>query len=234
MVAVAAASLMIVTGVLLRDVEAVVIGVGLGASAALLGLRSGIAGRILLVLLFADIIVWMAPAAWSNANHSASATGLLLPLALVALSAAGIASALRVPDRVVAFTAAGLVGAALVVALMPGGGSDVPAVPGALQVSSRGAKFSEARLEVSAGDVAVRFRNHDLFWHTFTIDALDVDIRTPVARDASRPFPGRARHLRVLLRHPRPRGHRDEGHAHRPLTSRQNNLSSSRSPFSAS
>jgi plastocyanin len=39
--------------------------------------------------------------------------------------------------------------------------------------------------------VTVALRNRDLFWHTFTIDALRVDIRAPVGRLRSATFEAR-------------------------------------------
>lgn len=183
-----AAALMAITGVVVRDIEAVAIGVGLVVAVALLWWRRGLLGRIALLGLLADVVFWMAPAAWSNATNSASLGGLLVPLVLVVLSVAGLASVVGVPDRPVAFARAALLAAALVFGVVQAGGDRVTPGPGAVVVSSRGAKFSSARLEAAGPEVTVVYRNHDLFWHTFTIDALDVDIRAPLSATRSATF----------------------------------------------
>ena len=40
--------------------------------------------------------------------------------------------------------------------------------------------FSTTALSATSGDVTVHLSNGDLFWHTFTIDALDVNEPVPV------------------------------------------------------
>ena len=40
--------------------------------------------------------------------------------------------------------------------------------------------FSKTELNGHAGHVVVELENHDLFWHTFTIDELGVDLKVPV------------------------------------------------------
>jgi plastocyanin len=47
-------------------------------------------------------------------------------------------------------------------------------------------------LEARAGEVTVALRNRDLFWHTFTVDALGVDVRSPVGRLRTATFEARA------------------------------------------
>lgn len=39
--------------------------------------------------------------------------------------------------------------------------------------------FSTTELSANAGQVTVVVDNHDVWWHTFTIDELDVDLRIP-------------------------------------------------------
>jgi len=46
-------------------------------------------------------------------------------------------------------------------------------------------------LQASSGQVTVAVRNRDLFWHTFTIDALGVDVRAPVGQLRSATFEAR-------------------------------------------
>jgi plastocyanin len=50
----------------------------------------------------------------------------------------------------------------------------------ALVVSATNARFSATTLTADHGTVTIDFTNNDLFWHTFTVPALGIDIRTPV------------------------------------------------------
>ena len=74
--ALSAAALIAVTGVVVRDFEAIAIGAGIGLATALLWFRKGSVGRVLLVLFFADTIAWLGPAAWSNLQGSSGTSGL--------------------------------------------------------------------------------------------------------------------------------------------------------------
>lgn len=57
-----------------------------------------------------------------------------------------------------------------------------------LGITSQSMAFSTGSLTADAGEVTVRLTNHDLSWHTFTIDALSVDIKVPVNADGSATF----------------------------------------------
>jgi plastocyanin len=69
--------------------------------------------------------------------------------------------------------------AGLVVAAV-GGGSPARAQPGDIRVPMKNARFKVERITAPSGRITVVIKNEDLFWHTFTIDALDVDSRVPV------------------------------------------------------
>lgn len=47
-------------------------------------------------------------------------------------------------------------------------------------IESRNAAFSSTALTAPRGEVTVVLTNHDLFWHTFTIDELHVDLEAPM------------------------------------------------------
>lgn len=51
------------------------------------------------------------------------------------------------------------------------------------RVVSEGVAFDTSALQVEAGEVTVELTNRDLFWHTFTIDELGVDLAVPVNGD---------------------------------------------------
>jgi plastocyanin len=69
---------------------------------------------------------------------------------------------------------------ALVGVMTPAQAREAP--PGALLVETRNIAFVPARLTARGGEVTVAVRNRDLFWHTFTIDRLNLDLRVPVGR----------------------------------------------------
>src|SRR5207244_6589978 len=51
---------------------------------------------------------------------------------------------------------------------------------GDLVIAATNARFSTTTLTADHGTVTVDFTNNDLFWHTFTVTNLGVDIRSPV------------------------------------------------------
>lgn len=176
-----AAGILFVTGISLHDLEAIVIALLLVGGSLLLRVRSGTLGRVALALLFVDVLFWMAPAAWSNAMHASALSTLAVPLALVVCCLAGLAGVARLPDRPVAVFAAALSVIALIGAGLGGSEDRVPAAgPGVAAISAQGAKFSTSKLAVTGATVSVVFHNKDLFWHTFTIDKLSVNIKSPL------------------------------------------------------
>ena len=62
---------------------------------------------------------------------------------------------------------------------------------GALEVETTNVAFVPDSLRGAGGELTVAVRNRDLFWHTFTIDALGVDLTAPVGRLRSVTFEAR-------------------------------------------
>jgi plastocyanin len=169
---------------------AVVMLVGLG----LLRVGRGLLGLLVMAALFVDIQLWMFPAANGNATYRVGLVDLLVPGALVAFSLAGLIGAvgaiIHLRDPAAGRAGAGPTGilAALFVFASLGlvwamTDAEAQAVPaGATEVQTVNVAFVPKSLEVPSGKVTVAVRNRDLFWHTFTIDALKVDVRAPVGR----------------------------------------------------
>lgn len=89
----------------------------------------------------------------------------------------------RVLLGVAAALGAGLVGASVVA------GGDLPeAGPEDIRLVSENVAFSQSELTAPAGRVTVELSNRDLFWHTFTIDELGVDLLVPVHGQRSESF----------------------------------------------
>jgi uncharacterized cupredoxin-like copper-binding protein len=182
--------LLLAQGVGRQDWEALMVAAAMLLGAGLLRLRGGLAGLLLLCLSFANLELWMLPAALSNAGHRQGLVGILLPATLAACSLAGLAASLaaiarrRDPAaggdaaRRAGLAAIGAVAVALVVAAVAGPGPAQPAPPGELTLALSKTAFHPATLTAPGGRVTVELTNHDLFWHSFTVDqpALNVDV----------------------------------------------------------
>jgi plastocyanin len=141
-------------------------------------------------LVFADVAFWMVPAAITNAGNHSSLGSILLPGTLGTTAVIGLLAAVgflisrgnQAAGRGVARVVAALgVAVILVVAGVAAATASSTTVSGkALVISATNARFSATTLTADHGTVTVDFTNNDLFWHTFTVPALGVDIRTPV------------------------------------------------------
>ena len=178
---------------------AVVMLVGIG----LLRVGRGLLGLLVLAALFVNIEFWMFPAANGNATYRVGVVELLIPASLVAFSLAGLIGAvaaavqLRDPDAgrgtawptgllamVFVFSSLGLVWALT-------DAERLTAPAGAVVVETTNVAFVPETLQARGGEVTVALRNRDLFWHTFTIDALGVEVRSPVGRLRTATFEAR-------------------------------------------
>jgi plastocyanin len=158
-------------------------------------------GRIIPVvvrgLVFADVAFWMVPAAVSNATGHESLGSIIVPGILGTTAVVGLIGAAgfllsrgnQASGRVVAPIVAGT--ALAVILALTAWASRVPSPAsgegqrgglraGDLVISATNARYSTPTLTADAGTVTVDFTNNDLFWHTFTVPALGVDIRAPV------------------------------------------------------
>ena len=175
------------------DREALAFAVLMLAGAAL-WFRPGPLALLVLGVLFVNVELWMFPAANGNASNHVGLLDMLVPASLVAFSLAGLmgvaGAALhrRDPDAgngvaatagllAVIFVAASLT---LVALMTPARSREAP--PGALLVETRNIRFEPTTLTANGGKVTVAVRNRDLFWHTFTVDQLKLDLKVPVGR----------------------------------------------------
>jgi plastocyanin len=183
--------LLFAAGAYLRDAEALTLAFVVLLTLGWIFFRPGrIVPVVVRSLVFADVAFWMIPAAITNAVNHSSLGSILLPgtlgtTALVGLLAAagflistGNPAAGRRVARVVAALALAVI---LVVAGVAAATASSTTVSGrAIVISATNARFSATTLTADHGTVTVDFTNNDLFWHTFTVPALGVDIRTPV------------------------------------------------------
>ncbi|MGZ4210227.1 MAG: cupredoxin domain-containing protein [Actinomycetota bacterium] len=198
---------MAVVGIALRDKEALVFAAAIFVGILFLRIRSGLAGVVMLGVLSLDAVVFMLPAAASNSTHSDHFVDLLIPTSLAVISVAGVLGALgslwlhrrpRSETRTAAIVAQAMI-AVFIVALIAGSVSQrtskaESARAGDIRVEMRNTAFLQKTLTGSAGPVSVAVSNHDLFWHTFTIDALHVNVDVPIGANRRVTFnapPGR-------------------------------------------
>lgn len=148
---------------------------------------------LLLGALFADIGFYTLTGAASNLLDRSEWFALALPASLATFAVTGFVSAIVIliargntyaPNdmaRNVAVTA--LLGLTLVLTLGLFTRQPVTAVAstGGLKLSVQNLAYSETSLAVPGGSlITMTLENHDLFWHTFTIDALKVDLKVPM------------------------------------------------------
>jgi plastocyanin len=169
---------------------AVVMLVGLG----LLRIGRGLLGLLVMAALFVNIQFWMFPAANGNATYRVGPVDLLIPGALVAFSLAGLIGAVgaiihlrdpgagRAAARPTGILAVLFIFASLGLVWAMTDAQSQAAPSGATEVQTVNVAYVPKSIEVPSGKVTVAVRNRDLFWHTFTIDALKVDVRAPVGR----------------------------------------------------
>jgi hypothetical protein len=83
------------------------------------------------------------------------------------------------------------VAAVVVVAVAPSMVATPKGGPGRVVISMKNSKFSTNHLESRDGWVTLVVANPDLFWHTFTVPDLDIDVTVPVGsvREAAAKLP---------------------------------------------
>src|SRR5688500_13332196 len=89
-----AALLMVGVGIALTDPEAIAIGVGLAVGAVLLRWRKGLLGRLIVLVLFADVLLFMAPAAVANIANGEGLMAVVPPVALAVVALLGLIATL--------------------------------------------------------------------------------------------------------------------------------------------
>lgn len=177
------------TAVVLTDIEAGGFALATLVFIALLRFRKGTFALVLLGLLFADVTYWMASGAIDNLRHAEGFLETAVPAALAIASIAGLVGAvgalLRRGDGAARAVAVGavvvLVGVLVAGAVRMNGGA--AARPGEIAIEARDVKFSDTTLEAPSGEIAIAVSNGDLFWHTFTIRELGVNVNLPVGAD---------------------------------------------------
>ena len=198
---------MAIVGIAVRDKEALAFAGAILIGILFLRIRSGLAGVVMLGVLSLDAAVFMLPAAASNSAHRGRFVDLLIPLSLGVISIAGLLAAIgsifrhKRPEasRREAPVVMQTIAAVFIVALIAGtvaqrASKAEVARAGDVRVEMRNTAFLQTTLNAQGGSISVAVANHDLFWHTFTIDALHVNVDVPIGANRRVTFdagPGR-------------------------------------------
>ena len=183
--------LLFAAGAYLRDAEALAFAFVVLATLGWIFFRPGrIVPVLVRTLIFADVAIWMVPAAFTNAINHDSLFSILLPGILGTTAVVGLIAAAgflisRGNQAAGGRVARGVAALGLAVIVVASGvalaTASTPTISGAaIVISATNARYSATTLTADHGTVTVDFTNNDLFWHTFTVPALGVDIRTPV------------------------------------------------------
>ena len=192
LVAVAYLIVLVVTAIVLDDLLAAVLAAVVLLGMALLRFRSGWFGVALLGLVFAEPAIWTLSGAVSNILRGERFVAIIIPSALAILSLAGVIAAgavvirRRDPSAGEKWASMTGFGAAMLFVLFIAASFFVrregePVVqPADISLEAENMAFSSEELVANAGEITVHLDNHDLWWHTFTIDALGVDLQVPM------------------------------------------------------
>ncbi len=150
-------------------------------------------GALILGFLFADIGFYTVTGAVSNLVSGASGAAILLPASLATFSVIGFVAAVMcvfktrqsyAPNRAAVNFVVGVLLVASVVmgiGLLRGNTNAARVLPPSdIKLVTENMTYSQMALNAKPGIVRVELDNHDLFWHTFTIDALGVDLKVPM------------------------------------------------------
>ena len=199
----------------LGDIEAAAVAVAFLIFTLLLRLRGGWLGAVGISLISLVTLYFMGAAALTNALIGSQVRWVLVTAGLTAIALTGVIAAandlLRPADRA---SSGGLgpwmtLGLALLWlvgftswALVSGNGEAPDAT---VSLVAENVAFSDDVLVVSSGEITVEVANRDLFWHTFTVEDLGVDLRVPVGAERIVAFdapPGTYQYICAIPGHP--------------------------------
>lgn len=170
------AAVFLVVGATQRDVESAAFGVLSLVALAVTLVRRGLFGRIGLGLVAIDTLAWMAPAAFLNTTTGDT---VVIPAALTVFSLGVLLLVVGLPPRAV-LGIGGVTLVAAVVGFVVARTSGEPTPDVTAMVTMRNVAFDPTAFEADADERAsIAVRNRDLFWHTFTVKSLDLEVAVP-------------------------------------------------------
>jgi plastocyanin len=183
---------LLVTAIVLDDLLAALLAAVVLLGLALLRFRRGWFGVALLVLVFTDIVIWTLSGAVSNILRGERFIAIIIPSALATISLAGVIAAGAVVIRrrdpaagekwapIIGFGAAILFVLFVVASFFVRREGQQVIQPTDISLAAENMAFSNTELVANPGEITVHLDNHDLWWHTFTIDELGIDLQVPM------------------------------------------------------
>ncbi len=185
----------------LGDLEGGVVTVGFAAATWMTRVRRGRLGAVGLAAASAITLFFMLTAAITNIRVGSELSSTMTSAVLAAVALLGLVSAVGflVAENSLSTSAPrmGLIASiGLLLGLIIWGNSAARPEPatGDVLLLAKNVAFSDSEIAAPAGEITVTMANDDLFWHTFTIEELGVDLRVPVGAELSVTFeaqPGR-------------------------------------------
>jgi plastocyanin len=157
--------------------------------------RSGWVGMVIVGLLSIDIAAWTLSGAVSNFLSGEKISALIQPAYLGVISLAGFTAAVaswitrKDPNRgaeAAAMSSQGTLAILLLIAIagmMVGQGTARATQPTDLAIKTENMAFSQKELFSDSEQVTLHLSNNDLWWHTFTIDELGVNLVVPMGAE---------------------------------------------------
>ena len=175
---------------LIGDIEGGVVAVGFAVATWLTRVRRGTLGAIGMALVSAITLGFMLTAAVTNIRAGSAMSSVLVSAGLAAVALLGLVAALgfliRRSSTSTTAPWAGMISSILVlIGLVVWGASTARAETeaGDIHLVAKNVAFTETEIATTAGEVTVTLENKDLFWHTFTIEELGVDLRVPIGAE---------------------------------------------------
>ena len=192
LMAIANLIVLFVTAIVLDDLLAAVLAVIILLGLVLLHFRSRWFGVALLGLIFTDIAIWTLSGAVINIMRGERFVAILIPSALATISLAGVIAAgavvihRRSPSAGEKWAPKIGIGAAVLFVLLviasffvhPEGQQVIQ--PTGILLATENMAFSSTELVAGPGEITIHLDNHDLWWHTFTIDELGINLQVPM------------------------------------------------------
>lgn len=179
----------------LGDLEGVAVMLGFAVATWLTRVRRGTVGAIGVGFIGAITLYFMLTAALTNIREGSPMSSVLISSVLAAVSFLALIVAIGfLANRASGSTMGPRLGVGASV-LMLGGllvwGASIARVhidAGDVALVTENMAFSGTGLRVEPGEVTITMENKDLFWHTFTIEELGVDLRVPVGAELGASF----------------------------------------------
>ncbi len=172
---------------ILGDLEGVAVMLGFALATWLTRVRRGTVGAIGVGLIGAVTLSFMLTAALTNIREGSPMSSVLIASVLTAVSLLALIAAIGfLANRASELTTGPWLSMGISILMfvgLLGWGASINRVhvdAGDIVLVTENMVFSAADLSVVPGEVVVTLENKDLFWHTFTIEDLGVDLRVPV------------------------------------------------------